>query len=593
MPVPESNLFLITAVVAIATMAVTLWMAFYLFARGFRNRITMRAVVVLLLISLFFHAIYNNIFHQTVGSASWRAVLLITGMAFWYSVTYNLMSDPKRKRFRVLAYGMYAFAVITAWLMLTPDSFINEEGNSYFASQMAGNGPNIVYELYQIAFLVLASYNLFADRGSQLPREGKYFLIASILPAGKILSGVFIWITHVPLPRFIPDLFLFFGVVILGLSVLYHQSLVERRTTFQDFPVSGVTALAFAALYAFLAVRWGIPVEALASVVAIAILTHSLYDLVREVLERQRIRRESAFRHQLRQLESQLSDDKALQSRLQNGLDLLCNTLNASGGFIAVHHAEHFTVLATRRSIPADTQIPAHVLLREDIFEPDPDKLPGIAWVAPAFDGHTQLAVLAIGNPEVKLDYSSGDLDLMAEVAGHVGMIVSLSHHKWEGVEQLPRLVDEAQSRTREMNSAADEMIASISTTLDAHFVKWVEDALRHFSEYTALGQSPLADRLNIHAESHVERGKQLQKVLGDAIDSFRPAGTRPPEPLPRVWYSYAVLYDAYVEGIPNREIMARLYISEGTFNRTRRNALRSLARLLLERSKTVARSHE
>lgn len=83
-----------------------------------------------------------------------------------------------------------------------------------------------------------------------------------------------------------------------------------------------------------------------------------------------------------------------------------------------------------------------------------------------------------------------------------------------------------------------------------------------------------------------MERGKQRQKFLADAIDSFRPAGTRPPEPLPRVWYSYSVLYDAYVEGVPNREIMARLYISEGTFNRTRRNALRGLARLIMERSK-------
>ena len=33
-----------------------------------------------------------------------------------------------------------------------------------------------------------------------------------------------------------------------------------------------------------------------------------------------------------------------------------------------------------------------------------------------------------------------------------------------------------------------------------------------------------------------------------------------------------------------NREIMARLYISEGTFNRTRRNALKGLARLLIEK---------
>ena len=57
-------------------------------------------------------------------------------------------------------------------------------------------------------------------------------------------------------------------------------------------------------------------------------------------------------------------------------------------------------------------------------------------------------------------------------------------------------------------------------------------------------------------------------------------------EPLPRIWYSYAILHDAYIQGVPNREIMARLYISEGTFNRTRRNALRGLTRLLTEKQK-------
>jgi hypothetical protein len=117
-------------------------------------------------------------------------------------------------------------------------------------------------------------------------------------------------------------------------------------------------------------------------------------------------------------------------------------------------------------------------------------------------------------------------------------------------------------------------------------FVKIVEDGLRHFSDYIILGQSPLADWLGAEAESHIEHGKQVQSFLAACIESLRPAGARPPEPLPRVWYSYAVLHDAYIQGVPNREIMARLYISEGTFNRTRRNALRGLARLLMEKYK-------
>jgi hypothetical protein len=91
---------------------------------------------------------------------------------------------------------------------------------------------------------------------------------------------------------------------------------------------------------------------------------------------------------------------------------------------------------------------------------------------------------------------------------------------------------------------------------------------------------------LNTNSETHVERGKELQQLLMDSIDLLKPARERPPEPLPRIWYNHAVLHDAYVEGVQNREIMARLYISEGTFNRTRRNAIRGLARLLVEKIK-------
>jgi len=68
----------------------------------------------------------------------------------------------------------------------------------------------------------------------------------------------------------------------------------------------------------------------------------------------------------------------------------------------------------------------------------------------------------------------------------------------------------------------------------------------------------------------------------------------RKPEPKPlmvpsREWHLFLVLYAAYVVGDPNRDIMSRLYIGEGTFNRTRRRALRGLARALQEMEQETA----
>ena len=117
----------------------------------------------------------------------------------------------------------------------------------------------------------------------------------------------------------------------------------------------------------------------------------------------------------------------------------------------------------------------------------------------------------------------------------------------------------------------------------EAWFIKLVEECLRKYSDVIVLGRSPLAELVGAGCENQVTRGRQLQQRLHAAIESLRPAGTRPIGTLPRAWFNYIILHDAYVIGIRNRDVMARLYISEGTFNRTRRNALRGVAMCLLE----------
>ena len=66
--------------------------------------------------------------------------------------------------------------------------------------------------------------------------------------------------------------------------------------------------------------------------------------------------------------------------------------------------------------------------------------------------------------------------------------------------------------------------------------------------------------------------------MMVKAIERLRPAGDPPIGVLPREWHAYTILRDAYIEDVPNRDIMSKLYISEGTFNRQRRKALRAVA---------------
>jgi len=146
------------------------------------------------------------------------------------------------------------------------------------------------------------------------------------------------------------------------------------------------------------------------------------------------------------------------------------------------------------------------------------------------------------------------------------------------------------------LQASAQDLITQMESQLDRNFERMVEQCLQHLSDYTQLGQSGLAVELLIEGGTHIERGKSVREALLRAIESLRPAGARPSVSgiLPREWHAYTILHDAYVEDVPNRDIMGKLYVSEGTFNRQRRKALHAVARALLEaRRPTVVVSAE
>jgi len=561
-----------TMAVTLVGMATTLWMGFYLFTRGFPSPMTLRVVVVMLALAGFFHGAYQNIFDQIVGSAAIRAVLLVVVLTGWYSVTFQVMSARDQKRFRWIERGIYALAGLAITFLVQPNAFILEQGNALLVAHMNPQGLAYrVYGGYQLIISFGILFNLLAGDRVGLTSRGKYFLVTSLFPVVNIFYGVISLGSPTPAPRIVQDALAFCGVFVLGLSVARHQSLTERRSNLQEFALTTLSAFGVALVTGYFALRLGVATARLADVVGFVILLVGLYDLTREFLERRRSRHDNQFRKQLRQLEHDASGDGTLHRRLQEGLDLLCQTLKAPGGFVAIRRGENFLVTATRSSVEVGSEIAASLLDCEEVAHPKAGQPPGIAWIAPSFEGQTQVAIVGISLPEYKLDYASGDLALLEEVADRVGTLVSLSRHAQQD-DSLP--------------ASVEPLLDSISANPDLDFIKIVEDGLRHLPDVVMLGQSPLAEKMGIYGGSHVERGKRLQQLLTESIEAFRPAERRPPEPLPRVWYNHAVLHDAYVEGVPNREIMSRLYISEGTFNRTRRNALRGFARLLVEKNR-------
>ena len=131
-----------------------------------------------------------------------------------------------------------------------------------------------------------------------------------------------------------------------------------------------------------------------------------------------------------------------------------------------------------------------------------------------------------------------------------------------------------------------------------------VEGALRRLNDLPALSENPLLERLPVAAGPAswsapppllrpapapvLERAAGLREALTQAIGRLRPQGPRPnpgPQGAQGGWLHYLVLQEAYVEGRPNKQIMQRYYLSEGTFHRARRRAIDVLAADLAERS--------
>lgn len=567
--IPNSIVMLttITYTTHVLAMAISLWMAFYLFARGYPNRITLRAVLALLAISVFFLGTYNYFQSPALHTIQLRAALLVIALVSWYSTTFTLLTQQKQTRYRWMEITIYVMGGISVILLVAIES---TEGikleNLMYTAYLESNLVNILYGTTQVTAAIGILFNLTIQERIRYTTEGKYYFLASLFLIFALAYGILSLVIDARFPRVIQDGLVFGGIFLLGISIARHQSLVERRTIWQDFPIAMLGMSGVVAFYLIICYWLKIPKHLWGNIVALVITTHSLYDLGREAVERWRKKEENLFRRKAHV--SRKLADEVLRSHLDQELSLLLKTLNAAGGLIAIRQDNALVVVASRKSLPVNSKIPDLPDANEELLRIE-GKLTGLVWIFQAFEGMESIALVGIGPSNTKLEYSTGDLELLEEFTEQVGTFISIS-----------------KSHNNEIQSAPERLTESLALPPEGDWGKIVEDALRRFSDFLSLGESPLTECIGIKEESQIERGKQVQAKLGEAIQSLRPQGERPPEPLPREWYNFVVLYDAYVKGVPNREVMARLFVSEGTFHRIRRHAVRGVARYLAEKKR-------
>jgi hypothetical protein len=307
------------------------------------------------------------------------------------------------------------------------------------------------------------------------------------------------------------------------------------------------------------------------------ILSHSVMESVRQLVERfvydQRTR---ALRSNLRKLSKLAVEQADLSTLLSRSLETICYPVMAIYGVILIFDGENACPSGSYRWHAGEMQFARKGFETDDVQHINPGTLPEpfieTTLLVPLYASQAQIGILLLGRPENGIHYTSEDVQLLQGPIEQVADLIVKNRVLNEYLDQIVRLP------LKQKASPADLVPTA-----------WVEDALQNIYDYAYLGDSPLAQLKQVHrlldgaAPTHLDTGKAIYQVVATAVDKLRPASAIPTAPIPREWHPYLILHDAYFEGLPNRDITSKLYISEGTFHRTRRSAVRSVARALSE----------
>jgi hypothetical protein len=304
---------------------------------------------------------------------------------------------------------------------------------------------------------------------------------------------------------------------------------------------------------------------------------------VRDFLNRLVNRQERQMKQELHALRREASEGDSLKPYLNRGLAILCYNLRASCGFIAVREADHYVVVASLHSLPVGSPFPSKEVVLEGVAEPASKLFPRIAWLAPGHAGREQVAVVGLGARKDKVPYGEEDLYWLEDIAQEIGEIIHLNTRKSLHTVEEPQVGNDTAVLAAGQAIEQGDLLSAFAYHPDLELVKWVEEGYRHLNDYDELGRSPLVTLFGIQGDDHIESGKLVHNRLIEILEKLRPAGQLPHEPIPSEWYAYTILHDSYVKEHLSREIMAKLYIGEGTYYRLRRQALRGLTRVLLE----------
>ncbi len=594
----------------------SLWLGLYIVTRSPTSRVSWLAGATLWSLSGSF---LNNLIllyfpPRGAGVAWWWGWSIAIAGPFWYHLSASLLPRERRSRRSWLTSLIYILALnLVAMEAYTPLIFERsglQETNAGNSASIGVFYPLFVAYLIAVPLLAIDNFRYGVRNAASVPVRQRFRILiwASLLALlGALWGGLTTWLAP-GTTSIVSDVSLGIAVLLLGYGVARWNALIEGHSARREFLYTSLAFGLVVGIYLGVAVLsnslFRVPLPAILLIILLAIITHSLYDWARMSLDRwiYRGRRYPKLRADLREFAQSSPFGDELHERLQVLMKSLCGTYRASHGFIALAEDDGFELAAGYGAPMKLNSAGADMLFvgEATLFSP-PKELhdaPPIAVLIPLRFGGQQMGVIAMGERLTGESYSEDELLLLEDFADIVAGVIHTANVQALSIRQIETLLREVKHQEHDLQTAMrlamdeESELKQLTPETKEEALVQVEDALRHLHDYSHLGHQTLArlhlvdERLDAQAMdyvTHVDRGKALKEVLVDAIERLRPGAENVP-PLPtREWHPYLILHDCYVQEKLNREVMGELYISEGTFNRTRRRALRTVTRALAE----------
>lgn len=520
---------------------------------------------------------------------------VIAAFAFWNHATSLMRPGGLNTWRRIRILGGYLLAVLAIWTHTTSPILYSAASSSPLFVNSLLPGPWYPVVGVEMGILVVASaVNLFRTARatpSALPRRQFMTLLYATLFAGlgipiSIAGSVLQW----PIPMVVLSSVEAVSVGFFGYSAVRYSALVQGRAIQRDFIYNLALLASVLTIYllaSFILVRMYLaPAIILFFVPVLAVLTHSLSVSSHRLMDWLFYRRETRqLRTNLQRLVRLAGEGVAMEENLAHGLDTLCSAVHAAYGLILIFEGEGMRQAAEYQWRGGPVGLKKKDLTCDDVVYLAPGQFPfpleETALLIPLYTDAEQLGAILLGRPINSLHFAHEEVERLLNHSDRIGDLISIARRKAQTLNQIAELAVAHQLS----EPALPEKISD----------ETVEKTLKNISDYAFLSDTALAELKLVQAHlppgqiTHLDRGKTVHMIVLEALDKLRPGPTTPHDPPPREWYPYLILHSAYLDETPNRDIMLRLYISEGTFNRTRRAAIHSLARTLGEMEAAIS----